>query len=106
MRIGGGFVGPDDGCEDVWDIFMPMLFMIGIWKCHLDTWLCPRIILMYHLCVLVEAMWVQMRALEMFGSLMTVLFMVGVWKCHLDTWLCPRILLTYHICGLVEAKEV
>ena len=19
MRIGGGFVGPDDGCEDVWD---------------------------------------------------------------------------------------
>ena len=20
--------------------FMPVLFMIGVWKCHLDTWLC------------------------------------------------------------------
>ena len=32
-------------------------------------------------------MWVQMRALEMFGTFMPVLFMIGVWKCHLDTWL-------------------
>ena len=62
---------------EMFGTFMPVLFMIGIWKCHLDTWLCPRIILMYHLCVLVEAMWVQMRALQMFGSLKTVLFMVG-----------------------------
>ena len=40
-------------------------------------------------------MWVQMRALEMFGTFMPLLFMIGVWKCHLDTWLCPRI--TSHV---------
>ena len=35
--------------------FMPMLFMIRVWKCHLDTWLCPRIILTYDICGLVKA---------------------------------------------------
>ena len=25
--------------------FIPVLFMIGVWKCHLDTWLCTWIIL-------------------------------------------------------------
>ena len=32
-----------------------------------------------------QVMWVQMRALEMFGTFMPVLFMMGVCKCHLDT---------------------
>ena len=36
-------------------------------------------------------MWVQMRALEMFGTLMPLLFMIGVWKCHLDTGLCTYV---------------
>ena len=45
-----------------------------------------------HWCALVEAMWVQMRALEMFGTFMPVLFKIGVWKCHLDTWLFSRII--------------
>ena len=26
---------------------MSLLFMIGVWKCHLDTWFCARIILTY-----------------------------------------------------------
>ena len=30
--------------------FLPLLFMIGVQKCHLDTWICTRIILMYHMC--------------------------------------------------------
>ena len=74
-----------------------LLFMIGVWKCQLDTWFCTRIILTHHMCGLVEAMWFQRRALEMFGTFMLVLFMVGVWKCHFDTWLCTRIILTYHM---------
>ena len=49
-------------------------------------------------------MWVQMGAIEIFGTFMPVLFMIGVWKCCHDTWLCPRIILTYHVCGLVEAR--
>ena len=51
-------------------------------------------------------MFVQMRALEMFGTFIPVLFMKGVWKCHLDTWPCPRFILTHHMCGLVEVMWV
>ena len=53
-----------------------------------------------------EAVWVQMRALEMFGTFMPVLFMIGVWKCHLDTWLYTRIILTFYMWGFVEAMLV
>ena len=45
-------------------------------------------------------MWVQMGAMEMFGTFMPVLFMTGVWKCHLDTWFCTRIILTLMLKGL------
>ena len=38
-----------------------------------------------------EAIWVQMRALEMFGTFMPVLFLIGVWKWNLDTWLCTYV---------------
>ena len=38
-------------------------------------------------------MWVQMRALEMFGTFMPMLLKIRVWKCHLDTWLCTWIIL-------------
>ena len=27
---------------------MPVSFMIGVWKCHFDTWFCTRTILTYH----------------------------------------------------------
>ena len=60
--------------------FMPVLFMIGVWECHPDTWLCTRIILTYHMCSLMEAMWVQMMNLEMFGTFLPVLFMIGSGK--------------------------
>ena len=46
VRFDGGYVGPYQGFGE---------FMIGVWKCHLDTWLCPRILLTYHICGLVEA---------------------------------------------------
>ena len=36
-------------------------------------------------------MWVQMGAMEMFGTFLPMLFMIGVWKCHLDTLLFTRI---------------
>merc|ERR1711978_727234 len=72
---------------------MSLLFMIGVWKYHLDTWFCTSIILTHHMCSLVEVMWVQMMAMKMFGSVMSLLFMIGVWKCHLDTWFCTRIIL-------------
>ena len=32
-----------------------------------------------------QAMWVQMRALEIFGTFLPILFMMGVCKGHLDT---------------------
>ena len=51
-------------------------------------------------------MWVQIRALEMFGTSMLVFFMLEVYKYHFDTWPCPRIILTYHMCGLVEVMWV
>ena len=76
---------------------LPVLFMLGVWKCCHDTWLCTRIILTYHMWGLVEVMWVQMRALEMVGTFIPVLFMIGVWKCHLDTCL--------HISELLKAVE-
>ena len=82
---------------EMFGTFMPVLFMIGVWKCHLDTWFCTKIILTHHMCGLVEVMWVQMMAMKMFGSVMSLLFMIGVWKCHLDTWFCTRIILTYHM---------
>ena len=86
---------------EMFGTFMSLLFMEGAWKCHLDTWLCPRIILTHHMCGLVEVMWVQMMAMKLFGSVISLLFMIGVWKCHLDTWFCTRIILTYHMWGLV-----
>ena len=85
------------GAFEMFGTFMPVLFMIGVLKCHVDTRLCTRTILTYNMRGLVEAMWVQMRALEMFGTFMPVLFMIGVWKCHLDTWFCTRIILTYNM---------
>ena len=81
------------GAMEMSRTFMPVLFMIGVWKCHLDTWLCTRIILTHHMCGMVEDMWFQMNALEMFGKFMPVLFMIEVWKFHVDTWLCTRIIL-------------
>ena len=77
--------------------FMPVLFLIGVWKCHSDIWLWTRIILTYQNWGLVEVMWVQIRALEMVGTFLPVLFMIGVWKCHLDTCL--------HISELLKAVE-
>ena len=47
--------------------FMPVLFLIGVWKCHLDTWLCTRIILTFHMWGLVEVIWVQIRAWRWWG---------------------------------------
>ena len=29
--------------------FMLVLFMVEVWKCYFDTWLCTRIILTYHM---------------------------------------------------------
>jgi hypothetical protein len=77
--------------------FMPVLFMIGVWKCHLDTWFCTSIILKHHMCGLVEGMWVQLMAMKMFGLVMSLFFMIRVWKCHLDTWFCTNIILTHHV---------
>ena len=34
---------------EMFGTFLPVLFMIGVWKYHLGTWLCTRIILTYHM---------------------------------------------------------
>ena len=85
------------GAMEMFGTFMPVLFMIGVWKCHLNTWFWTRIILTYQMLGLVESMWVQMAAMEMSMTFLPVLFMIGIWKCHLDTWFCTRINLTYHM---------
>ena len=37
-------MGPDEGFGDAWNIHANVV-PIGVWKCHLDTWLCTWIIL-------------------------------------------------------------
>ena len=97
VRFYEGHVGPNEGFGDVWDIHAIVVHDEGLemssWHCRL----CTRIILTFYMWGLVEAMWVQMKALEMFGTFMPVLFMIGVWKCHLDTCL--------HISELLKAVE-
>ena len=60
VRFAGGHVCPDEGFVDVWDIHASV---VHDGKFHLDTWLCTWIILTYHMQGLVEARWVQIRAL-------------------------------------------
>ena len=70
--------------------FMPVLFMVGFWKCHYDILFCPRDHF-YATYVCVGAIHeLQMMSMGMFVPFLSVLFMVGVWKCHYDIWFCPR----------------
>ena len=98
-------MGPDEGFGDIWDIPASVVHE-GVWKYQLETWLCPRIILTYHMWGFMEAMWVQMMNLEMVGTFLPVLFMIGVLQCCHDTWLCIRIILTYYMWGLMVAMWV
>ena len=40
------------GAVEMFETFMPVLFMIGVWKCHLDTWFWRDFNLLLHLCLI------------------------------------------------------
>ena len=73
---------------EVFGVFMPVLFMIGVWKCHHHIWLYSRIILMYDMKLRGSRWWLK-RCL---GHSLPVLFMIRSWICHHLTWLCSRVI--------------